>query len=358
MRQFIDPRSSRLVRWSGAVICSLILTLVVRLTDQEMTDRANADYSLALARQVASQAEGLALAASQKKIPDPVGWAAFQLGQGVEPRQIQVSPMRGTVLDSTGTNDDGSVEVIKSMNVPDSAQMGGVRITITGPVAHSTGSGKAMSEDLYSGLVFLAIALILGMFLEIRSIRHFSREKHLRLEGISELTPQLRESLLSVGRKIRDIFEHVEVLSAASRDAHENVAHARNLCHDSIQRVRKVLKGVDELSGWTLHAEAAVLNLMLESSKHQGSDPQSFHKIHLLHQQLLELRGKTAGLQNEVRQLEQGLEPVTTDLDIGYEAIAEAQESLRLIPEEIGETTSQITDQARILTKLKQKISG
>ncbi|MBU6374855.1 MAG: hypothetical protein KGQ59_02560 [Bdellovibrionales bacterium] len=358
MRQIIDPRSSRLLRWTAAGAFALIVTLFARLVDDSRTAARQTDYSVALARQIVTQAEGLALAAQQKKIPDPLGWTTFQLSQGVEPRHIHVSRLRGEILDSTSTNPDGSVEVIKSIQVTDSEQSGGVRVHITSPETMAAGSKNNLSKDLYWAAVFLAATLILGFFLEIRSLRHFYREAQLRVDRVSELTPIFRETLLGLGTQIRDIFAQFESVNSSSKEALGNLGHARNLCHDTIQQARRVTKRIDEISGWALHAEATVLNLMIESTQSVSKQNISPYQVHLLHQQLLDLRQKSADLQSEIRQLENGLEPVTTDLDIGHEALTEARESLRSIPEEISKTASKITEQARTLTQMKKQISG
>jgi hypothetical protein len=107
-----------------------------------------------------------------------------------------------------------------------------------------------------------------------------------------------------------------------------------------------------------MHAEAAVLNLMLEAGRIAEKTGSSPYPVHLLHQQVLEIRSRSARLQREVRELERGLEPMTTDLDIGFHALTHAQESLRAVPVEIQKTSGRMTEQARIFQKMRQELTG
>jgi hypothetical protein len=358
LRQFLDPRASRRKRWLGAITLSLLLTLVLRTVDDGMAKRYNREYGSILARQIASQAEGLALAAGQKGIADPLGWALFYLGQGVEPRYVQVTREKGSITDGLVATRKGEIEIRKALNIPGREESGGIRVTVALPTTGFFGTTTELSRDLMSLAVAVVLALTIGLALQ-RRVDRFQRSMLVeKQERMGELVPQLKDVLLGIGQQLRDIFKHFETLSASSRDAHENIRHARAGFHESIQTARRILKHADDVSGCTMHAEAAVLNLMLEAGRIAEKTGSSPYPVHLLHQQILEIRSRSARLQREVRELERGLEPMTTDLDIGFHALTHAQESLRAVPVEIQKTSGRMTEQARIFQKMRQELTG
>jgi hypothetical protein len=358
LRQFFDPQASRRKRWTGAIALSLLLTLVLRTVDDGMARRYNREYGSILARQIASQAEGLALAASQKGISDPLGWALFYLGQGVEPRYVQVVREKGSVTDALVATRRGEIELRKALNIPGRDDSGGIRVTIAIPTTGFFGTTSDLSRDLMSLAVAAVIAMVIGFALQRRADRLQQSLLVQKQERLGELVPQLKDVLLGIGQQLRDIFRHFEGLSASSRDAHENIRHARAGFHDSIQTARRILKHADDVAGCTMHAEAAVLNLMLEAGRIAEKTGTSPYPVHLLHQQILEIRSRSGRLQREVRDLERGLEPMTTDLDMGFHSLANAQESLRAVPVEIQKTSGRMTEQARIFQKMRDELVG
>ena len=358
LRQFVDPESSARVRWAGALLCALVLTAAIRFADESIARRTSHDYGLVLGRQVASQAEGLALAAAQKNMPKPLDWALFHLAQGVEPRYLQISRQGSTLSDGVSTSKEGVIEVRKSISIPGKDERSGVRVTVTLPPARFLGTTSNLARDAATLVLFLAIAGIAGMILQVRSdacLRGAYQGRRARVVGI---LPELRKTVVQMGRQLRELFDQFDELSGASREAHCNVANARTRVHQSILAARKILKRADELSGRTIHAETAVLNVMVGSSRPAEKPAVTAYSMHLLHQQLVEIRALCATLQTEVRELEQRLEPMATDLDISHHALSETEEALRSVPVEMEKASTQMSEQARMIEKIRDEIAG
>ena len=86
-----------------------------------------------------------------------------------------------------------------------------------------------------------------------------------------------------------------------------------------------------------------------------GSSP---YPVHLIHQQLIEVRERSERLQREVRDLERALEPLTTDLDIAWSSLSELRSSLEGVPAEIDGTSTGLADQAEIFRKIRDELAG
>jgi hypothetical protein len=358
LRQFLDPQASKRKRWTGAIALALLMTLVLRTVDDGMARKYNREYGSILARQIASQAEGLALGASQREISDPLGWALFYLGQGVEPRYVQVVREKGSITDGLVATQKGEIELRKALSIPGREESGGIRVTVAIPTTGFFGTTSDLSRDLMSLVVATVLAMVIGFSLQRRSDRLQQSLLIEKQQRMGELVPQLKDVLLGIGQQLRDIFRHFENLSAASRDAHDNIRHARIGFHESIQSARRILKHADDVAGCTMHAEAAVLNLMLDAGRIAEKTGTSPYPVHLLHQQILEIRSRSGRLQREVRDIERGLEPMTTDLDLGFHSLTSAQESLRAVPVEIQKTSGRMTEQARIFQKMRDELTG
>ncbi len=358
LRQFLDPTASRRTRWTGAFILGLMGALLLRVVDGGLAARYSREYSAIVGRQIASQAEGLVLAASQKNISDPIGWALFQLGQGVEPRFIQVTREKGPVNEGIVIASGSEVEVTKNLALPGKAESAAVRVTVKMPSVGFLGTTTSLRRDVATGVVALLLTTLLGLFLQRRSDQDSLSQSDERNQQVRSLLPPLKEVLLGIGRQLRDIFGHFERLSRSTREVQKHLHGAREGFHRSIQQSRKILKRADELSGCTIHAEAAVLNLMLESSRKSEQQDSSPYPVHVLHQQLLDIRSRASALQRDVRELEIALEPTTTDLDLGYHAVNEAASALQCVPEEIRRTGEGMTEQGRLFQKLRQVMAG
>ncbi|MEN9724147.1 MAG: hypothetical protein RJB38_2133 [Pseudomonadota bacterium] len=349
IRQFLDPEASASRRWTGAIVLAVMLTGSLRWADEALARRYQQHYGAIIARQIASQAEGLSLGAAQRNLRDPVGWTLFQLSQGIEPRYVQLSRTNGETTEGLEPSDPATVSYRKPLTIPGQSEHSGVRIHVKLPEAGFLGGTTPLSRDLRTLAVAVTLATLFGLALQLRSTQHSRALLGSRQSRLGDLIPQLREVLLAVGRQLRDLFRQFEMLGSASHEALENVRRARSGFHEAIQKSRSLKKQIDHLAGLTMQAEVSALNVMLGKS----SVP-----AHVLHQQITELRAFTTKAQESVRQLEIGLEPLTTDMDLSFQALKEAQNTLKAVPDEIQKTSEKMTDQAKVFQSIRDLMAG
>jgi len=347
LRQMLDPALPAARRWALAGGLALALTVGVRLIDDRLAERNNKNYGSIVARQLASQAEGLALAAGQKNLSDPLGWTIFHLSQGVEPRFFQFAKERVTV-EEWNLSRSGEIEVRKPLTIPGKDDGLGIRIIVQLPRTGFLGTTSSGARDFASVLIFGFLTLFFGFLLQLRSERFFKNAALSRQAQVRTQLPAMKEAMLGFGQQLREIFRKFETLGNTSREASTNIEHARDTFHKSIQATRQSLKTADELAGLCISAEVSSLNVLLEKS---GGGSAIYTR--LLQQQISEVRNRCTRLQAELRALERTLEPVTTDLDVSFHAISDAQDVLRLIPDEIHVSSTRIHQQAQAFQELK-----
>lgn len=353
VRQIFDPSAPARTRWLGAALAGLLLTVGLRATDSWLAERGSRQYGTLIARQLASAAEGLVLAAQQKNIPEPAAWAITYLAQGVEPRLIQISKERGG-SEELNTSRAGVVDYRKPFTLTGKDAGAGIRIIVTLPPSGFLGTTSDLKRDAATLAVFGLLTGIFGLFLSLRATRFARMSVEERQRRLGQLVPELREVLLGIGRQLRDIFGRFEELGSSANEAQENVHRARQSFHQSIHSVRKVIRSIDDLAGHCIHAEAATLNVMAQSGRQDAAS--AILSARLAHQQMVEIRKKQEALQKLLHELERRLEPVSTDLDLSFHALKGSQQTLSEVPAEIQRTGERMTAQARIFQTLNQEL--
>ncbi len=353
MRQFFDRQAPASVRWRGALLVALGVTAALRLTDGSLAARGNREYGTLIARQLGSAAEGLVLAAQQKKIADPAHWAVSHLAQGVEPRLIRISN-ETVAAEDIDVSSTGIVDYKKPFTFAGNENSAGVRITVTLPRSGFLGTTTALRRDLATLGVAALLTCLFGVLLSLRATRWARESAEGRQRRINEVIPELRDVLLLIGRQLKDLFVRFEELGSASGDAHGNVARARESHHLSLRSVRKVIQSIDELNGHSMHVEASTLNVLAHSGRQDMRS--ALLSARLAHQQLVEMRQKQQKLQDLLHELELKLEPVATDLDLSFHALQQSAATLREVPGEIRRTGEHMHTQARIFQMIRQEL--
>ncbi|MFN7684648.1 MAG: hypothetical protein ACK5QT_04460 [Oligoflexia bacterium] len=354
IRQIFDPKAPPPSRWWGAVCIAALVTLFLRVADSRVAERNSREYGVLIARQLASAAEGLVLAAQQKNISEPAHWAISYLSQGVEPRLIQISKERTTSEELNENARPGVVEYRKPFALTGKDAGTGIRILVTLPRAGFLGATTPLKRDAATFAVFVFLTGFFGLALSIRAQNYTRQQFEARQKRLGTIVPELREVLLAIGKQLKDIFGRFEELGNSSTEAHQNVVRARTSYHQSLQAVRKAIQAIHDLNGHGLHVEAATLNMMVQSGR---QDPDSaLLSARLAHEQLLDMRHRQQSLQKLLLELERKLEPVATDLDLSFHAMQQTEQTLREVPAEIQRTGERMTAQARIFQTIRQEL--
>ncbi len=355
LRQFIDPTAPASTRWKAALLAAALATGAIRLADSSMSERNNRDYGTLIARQLASAAEGLVLAAQQKNIPNPAHWAITYLAQGVEPRLIQISKEQAG-SEQLDTSRPGVVDYRKPLSLPGGDPESGIRILVTLPSAGFLGTTTPLKRDMATLAVVAVLTSLFGVLLSLRATRHARDSIEERQQRLGAILPELRDVLLGIGRQLKDLFSRFEELGSSSSEAQSNVARARATHHQGLRSVRKVIQAIDELNGHSLHVEASTLNVLVHSGRQDTAS--TVMSARLAHQQLVEMRQRQQKLQELLHELELRLEPLATDLDLSYHALQQSAQTLREVPAEIQRTGERMTAQARIFQAIRQELKA
>jgi len=370
VRQLVDPAAPPKARWWLALGLGVILALGFRATDALRERQNSRHYGSLVARQIASAAEGLVLAAQQKNISEPAQWAITYLAQGVEPRMIQISKLGGSPLESLETSQDGQVDYQKPFILTGKDAGTGIRVSVRVPASGFLGTTSRLGADFATLLLAGTLTLLMGFFFSIRSQAHALRvltdeklgllelqsEQALRRDRVASILPEMREVMLATGRQLRDIFSRFEEVGRSTTHAQSNVQRARQSHHHAIQQVRKVMRAIDDLSGHCLHAEASTLNVMVQSSRQDARS--SMLSARLAQQQMSEIRRKQDQIQAILHELERRLEPTAMDLDLSFHSLEETQEELRQVPEQMQEAGNRMMSQGRAFQTFDQEFES
>jgi hypothetical protein len=170
------------------------------------------EFAMKIGRQVATQAEGLLLAARSRAEKDPLGWAVLQLSQGVEPRVIRVQKADLELLSSRtelGRFSEKGTEYDYLKKIGPEDRGGAIRVTIESPFEGFLGTRAKWMSDLAILLFFIGSgALGYTLWALHESRKRMEGFEDALLASPSALEPEVRVEIREV---IKEVIREVPV---------------------------------------------------------------------------------------------------------------------------------------------------
>ena len=312
---------------------------------------------LQFARQIAAQAEGLALAAKEKGEADPIAWAVHFLTQGPEPRVFHVSNVNTGPSTSATENyaldhDNGTFDYTKIL-FPETGR--GIQVQSRFFKAGFLGAHTKLENDFSVGGLFSGLWLIL--FLGSASVFGLTKEKILKraiLEWIAEAKPMLT----GLGTHIRDLVKNAQQLAAATGKSRRTITTLRDDIHSKINDMKKAREHLIEAEEIAAVTETHALNAVIEATrlgdpgKHIAEVSEELHK---LVQKFRSLSRKSDTL---VQQLEFKLEPWSTNADQAFHSYDDVHKTTEELDGTISKTTDSLMNQAKLVQTLSQRLAS
>ena len=278
-----------------------------------------AESAVSLARQVASQAEGLAFAARERGESDPLRWAAGFLSQGADPRVVRVTktelpsgaPNEGTQIDL----EQGALELTR-LTLPE--QQIGLKVHVRLEVPGFLGAHAKWSSDLR----FIFVALALAGFLFFLLYRIFGPwDGSVDFRGLAMVWVRDAKGLLiQLGLHVREMVREAQNIAVAAAKSRDAVGALRQRLHGEICEIDGVRKAHKSLVQASTHGEVLALNLVLETQQLGEQGKRLGKMAEELHRYFQTVRHLGQKGESAAACLQLVLEPVVTDADMAFHA--------------------------------------
>lgn len=358
---------SRRSRWLISAAAAVTITTGAWSVDRARQHRADRDQALRLARQIASQAEGLILPARMEGRKDPLGWAAGILNQGSEPRAAQVSKIKaaaGEPQESVSFDPArGELEYRRTLVSEDRS---GLSIRVAVPYAGFLGARSRAANDALLACLVAAIALVGGLLWDRRRAAEVStaqsnlpaRPVDLVGPAVQAVTGEIRLMLTRLSVNIREMVREAQNLAVSAGRSRESVSALRDGIHAEIEHMREGREAIQELEQIALLAETAALNLVIEAGRLGLDGKQASvlsEELHRLVQRIRKLGGQA---DTRVSDLEKKLEPWSTDADLAFHAYDDVFRATQAMDTHIRNTTETLLGQAKLIQSIQKTSSG
>jgi len=252
---------SRLSRLSISWIAAGALTGTIYFIDSKNRAAQQTDLALQCARQMATQVEALSLYAQERHEKDPVAWAARFLTRGIDPRPIELMPLKFL---ATGSNHSEKYEFnskarnFSYLKAIHSETGSGIKIQIHLGYLGFLGASTPWMSDLFFGAIFSILAIL---FYRDRGFRPSSRPRDEKLKvSVLKWTDDARSALLQLGISVKNMTQEARNLVSTTQPGGELAQAAQNMntqITQTTEAVMKVARMVQDLKNNTSNQEKA-----------------------------------------------------------------------------------------------------
>jgi hypothetical protein len=343
--------------------------------DRARTEVAQRDYGLHVARQIASQADGLAFAARARATEDPVGEALRTLSQGTDPRAITLSRIRATPGASTQHEErfdpsTGLTEYLKVLTPEDGV---GVKVSFQQEVRGFLGARSQLESDLTSAtlffLVFSALVWMSGGFIvgfsklhgaksaEAQAAGHISGGDDTSLKSeVETWSTEAKATLVTLTAGLRDALKQTQRISKISLNSLDAITQLHSRVHNGLEGLHESKLAIDEGESVIAELEAASLSVVMEAHR-LGPQGRALTRASTdVHRKIQRLRKAIQQSREAVEKLEINLEPCVTDADVALHAFDGFQDESAVLSAHVRKTTEAITAENRLIQSLNERL--
>ncbi len=340
---------------------ALSVTAVVRYFDVEARWKAAEESALRVARQVASQTDGLILVGMEKGEGDAVRWAAQVLTQGVEPRIFKVSkiqfeagqaPLPGA---SNHRLDRGALQ-FEYTALARQSESTGFKVAMRLEPVGFLGTRSRLEGDLTTA-VFFAVFSGLFFFLTQALARKDEEGGLFKIMKLADtFTTQARSGLMELGTGLRDSLRQAQALANAAGKSRVHVVSLRERVHKGLRGVQEMRAPSKELLVKGQHAETVALNLVIEATRVGEKGKGLGAMAEELYRHVQELRKFGASADELSAALEQDLQPMVTDADQAYTSFEDLPKTIIQINRNVNKSMEAMVAQAQLIQESRQQL--
>jgi hypothetical protein len=345
--------SSPWLRRTAVAVISVVIVAVIGVLDSGRQLANSQALGLRWARQMAVQAESLALIASEKGEKDPLAWAARLLTQGTDSRIVFVSKYHADGFQQVSTTGSEEFKFDREAGVLDYAKVlypedaAGIRVKVFVTRNRIFGAKSVFAQDLTFATLFAFYCYFLNLLWlrrwspepeETPAIADAPAEDGAFKIVVTEWIEQAKQTLVELALHIREMTRSAQKLSSTALDARRYAAQAKETIEQTIHERRSVKQEPNELSALATETEAAFLK----------ADVQTKNLIRKLLQ-------TTISKATQVNVMERKLEQALQDCDQAFLSLKDVSGHAQEMSAEITKTTTEMQNQSRMMTRLKKQ---
>lgn len=292
---------------------SAFLTTAICWLDTYRAAKRDSSVALGLARQVASQASGLAFSFKAKGEKDPFTKAFELVNQGQDPRAIKVFPLRKLAAQESETYSyqpqTGSLEYAKTISPVEGK---GIRILVEMGERRFMGAATSFQND--SGITITFIILFTVCMLGIGFFRN-KKERINKNKQIQKWIIETRSLLVRLGIHVRDIMKNAEELMNASSGTRQTVTRLHSKVHGELTQIHSAVREFKDMDGMCNQARGTLVEIWSEVKKMEGHHPELYEKIKILAKTIEKMKKTSREGTKGMLSVETQIEPWASDVD-------------------------------------------
>jgi flagellar biosynthesis chaperone FliJ len=297
-------------------ICLIVagtLTAGICWLDTYRAAKRDSYVALGLARQMATQASGLAFSYKTKGEKDPFGKAIDLVNQGQDPRTVKVFPLRKLATQESESfsfqPQTGIFEYAKTLSPMEGK---GIRVLVEMGERRFLGATTSFQND--SGILITFLVLFSVCMLGMGFFRN-KKEKIVRNKQIKKWIIETRSLLVRLGIHVRDILKNADELMTTSSGARQTVNHLHTKIHSELTQVHTSVRELKEMDKMCDQARFTIVELWSEVKKMEGHYPEIYKKIKILAKTIENMKKTSREGAKGMTSVETQIEPWASEID-------------------------------------------
>lgn len=292
---------------------SALLTTSICWLDTYRAAKRDSFVALGLARQMASQASGLAFSFKSKGEKDPFGKAIDLVNQGQNPRTVKVFPLRKLATQESETYSfqpqTGVLEYAKTLSPMEGK---GIRVLVEMGERKFLGATTSFQND--SGITITFLTIFSLAMLGTGFFRN-KKERVTRNKQIQKWIIETRSLLVRLGIHVRDILKNAEELMNTSAGTRQSVTQLHSKIHTELSQVHTSARDLREMDQVCDEARATLVELWGEVKKMEGRHPEIYEKIKILAKSIEKMKKTSREGARGMASVETQIEPWANEMD-------------------------------------------
>jgi hypothetical protein len=334
----MDMSVSSPVKITISAVIALCATVAVHGFDAGRGQAGLVQENLLWARQVASQAGGMAFVAKEHGERDPLGWSVAHLGQGEEPRIMRISSFQaeaGSAAEQYRLDVANGLFDYSKILMPEDGS--GVRIKISVGYRGFLGSKSRLANDALSLGCFVALFwLVFSIF--AASSRSGERRRQSQAPVAIAVPPrpvrlvawltEAKTLFVDLGTSVRETYRFAKTLFESLHHVRQSLAEVQGYADSQTRELnqsRMILMRIEQSVG---RARAAAVSTMLEAARFGSQGDALRHSAEQMHEIAQEIRNENLAVAAALARIEATIRPLlhcTAQAQQAYTSIADAE---------------------------------
>ncbi len=348
--------SRKLTRIIVSALLAVSATGWVYWLDSQRAIERDSQVALQLARQVATQATGLAFEFKTQGKKDAFTKAVELVNQGQDPRAVKIFPLRKLASQESEIysyqSRTGTFEYMKTLS-PEEGK--GIRILVEMGARKFMGAVSSFQND---GGIFFVFNIFL--FLSFFSFSYFilSKKNQSKNQVIQKWIIEIRSLVARLGVHIREILKGVEDLMRSVIESKKITVELHDKIHRGLSEIHGAGKKLKEAELECDRARHSLVELWSEVKNLEGHYPEVYEKIKNLAKNIEKMKKLTRESANGCYALEVQVEPWAQEADFALQAFDRLTQATDGVSIHLKNTTSTLLGQAKQIQKMNSEFES